>query len=546
MLKHIFVSIASIVLLVNPLNAKPLTLNEVSEAVCRVTSPIDNGKSAMGSGTCISESDSAYFVLTNAHVTQSASSVYVEFFKLGVKSNKISGKVIWRAYKDNVDTDFAIVSVDKSLFGEVKPRVIPLVPREYKIQAGYYISAVGCPNGRWANGWEGRISLDNGSRVIFTPPPVSGQSGTGLTVLLQGADGEWYTRVGAIVTYRIKNRPGIESDDIDVGGAIPISTLYDALNGKISKTTVPVSYKRVSDTICRGCGKERNDHALASDGRLYCIKYNAAGNKYVDVPSGVSIISWTAGCGPNGCPSPTPDDVRNPIFGGLRRPQTPTPQQPSPLPIPPTNGGAFPNLGAAWPGLDKKDSKVDSLEEKIKILEEGKKALEDKIAELNKKPEPAANVVAEVKDNSLLSRFGGVGIGIGAFLGLGIVAFIWRRFVRTPVVAKLDTLEDFLQAKIAAQYGDEYAAEARELMEGIESFVLQLVDNYVQNRNTAVDAVKAKQTEKLQDLVINNPEVVTQRDTGESAVLAALHQVADETNPDLVAKVKSVLDQMKK
>ena len=238
MFKHLLISLALFCCISVTTLAEPLTLNEVLEATCLVTS----SDGSTGTGTCISHKNRQYQILTAAHVVSGNSAATVEFFRRGLKTDPIPATVSWSHMTggDN-PTDFAIISVDEKHFGKHPPRVIPLVPSSFKIKVKDYIISGGCAEGRWATGWEGiitaygEITFPNGYKtkgISFYPPPLKGQSGSGICVLYENKKGEIETRVAAVLVWRlngwkqIKNRKGFEKSK---GGAIPVSTLYEII-----------------------------------------------------------------------------------------------------------------------------------------------------------------------------------------------------------------------------------------------------------------------------------------------------------------------------
>jgi len=357
MKRWIIATVAAIAMLVSTVAlAKPLNLNEISQAVCRVK--VGVGTLSSGTGTCIGETPDgqSYYVLTNAHVVGQQRQGTVEFFKGGYKTKLLPATVVWRAYQGGSDVDFAILTVRKSLFGDHQPRVIPLAPEGYRPQVNHYIAAVGCPGARWAQGWEGHIVTDRQSRVLFTPAPVGGQSGSGLTVLIKGQDGEWHTRVGAVLTWRIGENVSVQ------GGAIPIGTLYSVMSQQHTAYQVPVNYVEMSAK-----------YALASDGRHYQIRYDSDGGRTVTFANpNTRVISWT-GCGRPDCPNcsgslPSPYSWRRPA------PQPGLEPQPRPGEVPPYTqpgnpyGGVNPpSIGAPWPGTETPKEEVEPPKEELPL-----------------------------------------------------------------------------------------------------------------------------------------------------------------------------------
>ncbi len=286
--------------------AEPLSLNEVMEAVCRI-----NSGGGWGTGTCIAENEDEYFILTNAHVVGRASTVNVEFFKWGYKTKPLPAKVTWRRLQGSLDA--AIIRVNKSHFGNYGPRIIPLAPEGSRISSNDYIMAAGCPSARWVQGWEGRIIQNEQSRIVFGPPPIGGQSGTGITVLIKDSNGEYHTRVGVLLAWKIGGNRG---------AGVSLSALYSAFNGRNNFDPLPDGYLPISTNksepvkhspICAVCNKCANCHIRDDDGILRC-------NTDVNVQD--------TACSPGGC---APGGGSSPFRGGGRRP--------------PGGGGNVPPLG---------------------------------------------------------------------------------------------------------------------------------------------------------------------------------------------------------
>ena len=267
--------------------ARPLSLNEITQASVRVSTG-----SAWGSGTCIYYDGSSYYILTNAHVVGSSSQANVEFFAGGWKTSFLQGKVIWKQFQDMTDVDFAIIKISKEKLGNFKPRVIPLLPAKYNVKSNEYIASVGSPEARWAMAFEGRFIGGDDSRLLFTPPPKPGQSGSGIHVNVKAENGEIYTYVGAVITWLIGNSQGKDANGFDSaqGGAIPVSTLYRVLDNRTNymPNRVPSHYKYVANTT-----SHIHYYALGNDGNYYLMKTNpSTGLRSVHVKKGVTIVRW--------------------------------------------------------------------------------------------------------------------------------------------------------------------------------------------------------------------------------------------------------------
>lgn len=136
----------------------------------------------------------------------------------------VRGKVVWRAYDINKPWDFATLEADAAtLKREIDPPYIQIAGPGVKPGRGAKILSAGCPDGRFAQSWGGSIvDYYDEKTAVFTPPPVPGQSGSGI---FEEIDGELY-QVG-VLTWLF----GEKGRDDSTGGAIPISNLYDAARG---------------------------------------------------------------------------------------------------------------------------------------------------------------------------------------------------------------------------------------------------------------------------------------------------------------------------
>jgi len=215
--------------LTNTLSAKELTLKEAMEATCRV---IGKGHKTMdgrqtytsGSGTVIQENKYTYSILTNAHVVRKAGGkVLVNFYRDGLETRSIIGKIVWRSFNGD-GIDIAVIEVRKSDFKYFNPRVIPLASVDIMIERGTEIYGAGCPRGAWLQAWRSRIlEIDNG-RIVFSMMPESGQSGSAVMATVE-IDGEKYTRIVGLLTWRIE-RP---SQDIRLGSGLSLQQMYHIL-----------------------------------------------------------------------------------------------------------------------------------------------------------------------------------------------------------------------------------------------------------------------------------------------------------------------------
>jgi hypothetical protein len=372
---------------------KPLTLDEVLEGSCRISSnQVVRGKEieSFGSGTCIAPTNDKYIFLTNGHVVKNSVSVYIELFKRGKKSYKIPATVMQVWLEDQTDKDFALLSIDKKHVAQYPPRIIPLAPLAYSISTGYIFSA-GCPEGGWLQAWEGTVEQKFKTYLVFSPPPVGGQSGSSLLVNISDKKGELHTRVGSVIAYRLvdaqndrKDKNGFENAK---GVALPVSTLYHFLNNEPfapQPIRLPVNYIPVSTEKCKECKRPLIDHALGSDNRHYCVTLKDNGVMSCDAFDNVQILRW-------------PD--RNRLV-------------PLPLPmptVPPINGNPYKDLPDILPPdinivppVVKPDSDVETLLKKINDLEQTiEQLMQDKNKlsnDLNKTLEDAKKALEEAKN----------------------------------------------------------------------------------------------------------------------------------------------------
>lgn len=284
MIRSLILSFLLIFTLSSTAEAKFLTLNEIGEASCRVR--VSN---SAGSGTSVSEDEEHIYVLTNAHVVGNNQRATCEFFRYGRKTGLIPGDVVWTSYDTRTVNDFAIIRIRKSYFGRYLPRIVPLAPAGHTVQENDYIASAGCPQARWLQLWEGHaLSKASRNQVLFTPPPLGGQSGSGVYTLIKG-----HTYLCAILTWRV---------DEDIGGAIHIGNFLRASKGEASAEEfqkVPASWKHIStktETPTKNVPKAC--YALGENGIYYMQEKGSVTSGFVQsvvLPAGhlhVKIKKW--------------------------------------------------------------------------------------------------------------------------------------------------------------------------------------------------------------------------------------------------------------
>lgn len=530
MIKKLILTVATFLSLCTFVAAKPLNLNQILEGTCRIGVP-----GAYGTGTVVAHRRGRFYILTNAHVVGNNKVARVEFFTKGNKTLPLRGDVIWKAHRVKTDVDFAVISIRDSALSTWQPRVIPLAPRTFNMKRGQYITSAGCPDARWPSAFEGAILKDVGNRLLFTPPPVGGQSGSGLFVHVPDSKGELHTRIGAIITWRI-GQGGFDKRGFDLatGGAIPMSTLYNALEGKVQSTrNIPANWQTIEYKI------PWFNKALGSDGKYYHVRMDNGKLEAKNLPEHIKIIRWPV------------QEVRNPsnrqfppingysidsLFGfntyGNHYSVGGTPY------IPDTSNG-YPG----YPGLNNygDDNKTEELEDKIKDLENQITGLqydkerlasekqqltlklqtknqevsnlyseleklenaggnnEDKIATLvgniNEREKEIAALTVIINntgtamkamekeaDDVLFQRnvaTGGTLFSILSLLGW----FLWTRIGRSKIAQGIDKIQDELQDKVEDFVGPEQAQNFRDWLEMLEKRILDGIEERLNNSN---------------------------------------------------------------
>ena len=388
-----------------------LTLNEIGEASCRV-----KVSDSAGSGTSIADDNEYIYVLTNAHVVGSSNRATCEFFRYGRKTERIPGIVIWKAHSNKGVKDFAIIRINKSLFGDFPPRIVPLAPFDHVVSKDDYIASAGCPQARWLQLWEGHALSDaSRNRILFTPPPLGGQSGSGVYTVI---DGDTY--LCAILTWRIENNKG---------GAIHIGNFLRAVKGETSDDvdiTIPDHWEYVNQNQSMNAqdpnlGASPNTrkksvitrtayYALGVNGIYYLQNFDGKGwIQSVTLPNGhvgTEIVRWNivlnVRC-PNGrCPP----FIRPPIEGPPTKPTPPTEGDKEPNPDPSNPYGILPpNFGDGIDGISSKDKTIEEHKKTIERLQQEVKDLGGQIDGLTSSiVEKTAKVDELVIENGTITK----------------------------------------------------------------------------------------------------------------------------------------------
>lgn len=394
MIKRLFSAIVLVFLFTASVNASQWTLNDVLEATCRV-----HAGNAYGSGTCIYHENGLYYILTNAHVVGNSSTAYLEFFKLGRKTLPLPGNVVYRRLVEQSELDFAIVTVKEEYFGKYPPKIAELAPIGVKPE-GNYIKSAGCPSARWPVAWEGTILEQTSGHILFYPPPIGGQSGSGLYIL-GSKDGKLNTYLKGVVTWRIgtnlesRDDKGYESA---TGGAVLIDRLLMSLNGEVKYNDISIPDNYIPVAMTETGRKIPSDwtgpFALANDGKYYAIYEDSRGFR-ADVPHTAVIIKWGVQCPDGVCPIPPRDSPPRLLPIPPRESPTPDPGNPyDNLPDFNNPNPSEPEPPAVVPDLNKDKElrdKIEALQKQVDELQTEKSNLEHDILVLNKQIKDAAD-----------------------------------------------------------------------------------------------------------------------------------------------------------
>lgn len=192
------------------------TFEDAFDASCRVT--VDN---ARGSGTFFGVDGAKAYILTNYHVVTTAKRATLDFWTNGQRQS-IQGVIDWRYYDATTPCDFARIAVDANDLKRIDPPWVALGGADAYPTINSVIISSGAPDGRFCQVWKGwNETYYNGRTLIFSPPPVPGQSGSGIVERL-GDD----LFITGVLTWLI----GEKGRDDSKGGAIPIANLYKALD----------------------------------------------------------------------------------------------------------------------------------------------------------------------------------------------------------------------------------------------------------------------------------------------------------------------------
>lgn len=396
-MKNIIYFLIAFLFICGNLSAQKLSLDEVMQASCRITSHggrtgvFGNASTEYGSGIVISESDSEYFILTNGHVIANNSNiVLVDFFHNGHKSALIKARVQWVRFNRNTTIDAALLAVSKVHFKKVKPIVVPLADKNIALKSGDYVYGAGCPNGYWNQAWEGRVVQTEKNITHINAPPVEGQSGSAMLADVLDNKGKVNTRIVGLITWRLEDKKAGQKS----GGAVSLSRLHELFIGTPARDKISASFSYPSgykqEEVCGECGHPLSKHMIVPDGKGGILRY-PSGQARLFCPGSVSAINsgiQTSNivcnvCPPGGCihmpwSPPTQNQLNYP-------PAEPAPISPNGIWTMPDQDIKNPNDG--WIGYDEKrelENKVKELSQQLLDKENKNLSLGKTIDELTK------------------------------------------------------------------------------------------------------------------------------------------------------------------
>lgn len=188
------------------------TLSDVHAATCRVR--VSNARGT-GIFNGYDEATGKAYISTNDHVTSANRACTLDFWT-NSRMQTVKGTVIFKSRNDQTGRDFAIIEVDANDLKTIDPPYIPMKPLDAAELMGRAFLSSGCPDGRFDQGWRGTIEREEGGMLIFSPPPVPGQSGSGICIV---DNGKIYDV--AKLTYLL----GAKGLDESKGGALPLANL---------------------------------------------------------------------------------------------------------------------------------------------------------------------------------------------------------------------------------------------------------------------------------------------------------------------------------
>lgn len=261
-------SLALILLLVSNVGATPLTMEESSKSACRVNVYKYFGKS-LGTGTVIMEKGNSYYILTNGHVINGHRRVTVQFTSNGYMSAEIPAEVAWEYYVKGTSLDAGLLKISKKSLKGFVPNIIRLAPRNTVIKADMKIQGAGYPSGRWNQTWIARVLKLKKNIVSFNMSPEDGQSGSGITSVING-ETYWI----GMVTWRIDGKRHFNGNNgVDFGAGLTVNRLYDMIDRLAIPDRIETNYRISEYDVKYNSGSPHTD----------CYKCKLGLKEHIDV-----------------------------------------------------------------------------------------------------------------------------------------------------------------------------------------------------------------------------------------------------------------------
>lgn len=178
---------------------------------------------ACGSGSVISQTHKYYIIMTNRHVAGSQGQVELDFFN----GPSVYGTVYWSRYGGGLSADVSLVYIAKGKLGNFKPTIIPLAPRNHKVEIGTKFWTPGYPYCGRMNVQRGTIVENNDNIILhFQPIGVNGRSGSPLIATI----GQ-YSYVIGLLTW---------GTGINTGGAQSSNYIHKLFSNQMNKQHIEI------------------------------------------------------------------------------------------------------------------------------------------------------------------------------------------------------------------------------------------------------------------------------------------------------------------
>jgi hypothetical protein len=264
------------------------------------------------------------------------------------------------------------------------------------------VIAGGCPSAQWATAWKGRILRNAGAVISFNAAPISGQSGSGVLVLIKDDKGELHTRLGILLAWRVGDGAWTDDGEDDYGAGLSLKQIYEIMEGngrgypietgysvvkdeKQEKKDAPFSTRPAEERLnraCPHCGRKIKDHIVIphKGGLRKTVKGEFMFCPELKFPDG-SVTDAAQYYGGIRVGDLYDDNGLFPWCPWGNSPPNPNPPNPNPNPNPPDGGGGGDGWNG-WPGRPDPGGPVDP---PTGGFEKERQEYMDKITELQEK-----------------------------------------------------------------------------------------------------------------------------------------------------------------